>query len=93
MSDNSKYIAVVWMKELLIEERSGIQHSKIGTFLYVDDDLRLEEQGVGVRKNHVVKLLYVDHCSVFPFAFRIMFSNNKDRETEWRVFRRELRTA
>lgn len=82
MSDNSKHKAVVWMKEPLIEERSSIQHSKVGTFLDVGDDLRLEGQGVGVKENHVVELPYVDHCSAFPFALRIKFSNNEDRETE-----------
>ena len=93
MSDNSKHKAMVWMKEPLIEERSGIQHSKIGTSQDVGDDLRLEGQGVGVRENHVVELPYINHCFVVLFALRIKFPNDKDRKTEWRMFKRELKTV
>lgn len=81
------------MKEPLIEERSGIKHSKVSRSLDVGDNLKLEGQKVGIRKNHVVELPYVDHGSIFSFALRIKFLDNKDRETEGRMFRRELKTA
>lgn len=70
------------MKELLIEERSGIQNSKVGTSWDVGNNLCLEGQGIGVRENHIVELLYIDHCSAFPLALNIKLLNDKDRETE-----------
>lgn len=93
MGDNSKHKAVVWMKEPLMEKRSGIQNSKVGTPLDVGDNFRLEGQGVGVRENHVVELLYVDHYFVFSFALRIKLSNDKDKKTEWGLPRREFKAA
>ena len=82
MGDNNKNKVVVWMKEPLIKEGSGIQHSKVSTPLDAGDDLRLERQRLGVGENHVVELLYIDHCSAFPFTPSIKFPNNKDREAE-----------
>lgn len=70
------------MRELLIEEKSGIQHNKVGTFLDVGNDLRLERQGVEIRKNHGVELPYMNHCFAFLFAFRIKFPNNKNKKTK-----------
>lgn len=81
------------MKEPLIEERSSIQNSKVGIFLDVGNDFQLEGQGVGVRENYIVELLYVHHCSVLSFALSIKFLDDKHRETEWGVLRRELKTA
>lgn len=71
MTNNSKYKVVVRIKGPLTEKRSGIQHSKVDTSLEVDDDLRLEEQRVEVRENHVVEFLYIDYYFVFLFALKI----------------------
>lgn len=38
MNDNSKYKVVIWMKEILIKERSSIQNSKVGTSLDNSND-------------------------------------------------------
>ena len=77
MSNDSKHKVVIWMKEALIEEKSSIQNSKIGTFLDVGNDLRLEGQGVGVRENHLIEFSYVHHCSVFSFALSIKLPDDK----------------
>lgn len=81
------------MKEPLIKERNSIQNSKLGIFLDVDNDLWLEGQGLGVRKNHVIELSYIDHCSAFLLALSIKLSDNKDRKTEWVVLRHVHKTT
>ena len=78
MSDNNKHKAVVWIKEPLIEEKSSIQNNKIGISLDAGNNLRLEGQGVRVRENHLVELLYVHHCSALFSALSIKLSNNED---------------
>ena len=93
MSDDSKHKAVIRVKESLIEERSSIQNSKVGTSLDVGNDFRLEGQGVGVREDHIVELSYVHHCSALSLAFSIQLPDDKHWETEWGVLRSELKTA
>lgn len=70
------------MKELLIEKKSSIHNSKIGIFLDISNDLRLERQEVRVKENHFVELLYVYHCFVLFFALSIKLSDNKHWETK-----------
>lgn len=56
------------MREPLIEKKSGIQHNKVGTFLDIGNDLRLEGQRVEIRENYGVELPYMNYCSAFFFC-------------------------
>ena len=77
MSDNSKHKAVIRVTEQLIKKKSSIQNSKVETFLDVDNDFRLEGQGVGVREDHLVEILYVHYCSTLFFAYSIPLPENE----------------
>lgn len=81
------------MKELLIEEESGIQNSKIGIPLDIGNDLQLKGQRIGVGENHIVEFLYVDHYSAFLFALSIKLPNHKDRKVKWGMPKYELEAA
>ena len=93
MSDDSKHKAVIRVEEPLIEERSNIQNSKVGTSLDISNDFRLEGQGVGVREAYIVELLYVHHCSALSLTFSIQIPDDEHWETEWGVLRSDLKTA
>ena len=54
---------------------------------------KLKGQGVGVREDHLVELLYVHHCSALSLVFSIQLPDNEYWKTEWNVLKSEFKTA